>query len=367
MVKQPILSWHQTSYPLGFFQCQPKQKTLCRRTSATLSIIWLVAWQTLEHLANTAQTLQLGRDEFIYRAAVVADSAADAVEMLTSRKAPKYMKRKASSTERDIVFMFPGQGSQYVRMGKNLYDHSEIFKQNLDQCSELLLPLLGRDLRDVLFPEAGDEEAATEILRNTQFTQPALFAIGYSLAQVWLAWGIEPTALMGHSIGEFAAACTAGVFSLEDGLKMIAERGQAMQALPGGSMMSVRLPGVEVEPMLWGDMAIGSYNGPSLCVVAGPDDQVAELQAKLEAKEVVCRHLHTSHAFHSPMMNEIVDPFAEFVSQFKLHPPKIPILSTVTADWMSDEQATDPQYWAEHLRKPVRFSEAVLRMWSGRR
>ena len=317
-----------------------------------------------DNFIDTAQTLQMGRDEFVYRAAVVADSSSDAVSVLTAKKAPTYMHRKASSTPRDVVFMFPGQGSQYVRMGKNLYDHSEIFKQNLDKCSELLLPLLERDLRDVLFPKAGGEEAATEILRNTQFTQPALFAIGYSLAQVWLAWGVEPTALMGHSIGEFAAACTAGVFSLEDGLKMIAERGQAMQALPGGSMMSVRLPGAEVEPMLWGDMAIGSYNGPSLCVVAGPDDQVAELQAKLEAKEVVCRHLHTSHAFHSPMMNEIVDPFAKFVSQFELHSPKIPILSTVTGDWMSDEQATDPKYWAEHLRKPVRFSEAVLKMWS---
>ena len=317
-----------------------------------------------DRLAVTAQTLQLGRDEFVYRAAVVASSAEDAASVLAGHNAPRYMKRKASSTPRDVVFMFPGQGSQYVRMGKNLYDHSEVFKQNLDRCAELLLPLLKRDLREVLFPEAGGEEAATEILRNTQFTQPALFAIGYSLAQVWMAWGIKPAALMGHSIGEFAAACAAGVFSLEDGLKMIAERGRAMQALPGGSMMSVRLPGAEVEPMLWGDMAIGSYNGPSLCVVAGPDDQVAQLQAKLEAKEVVCRHLHTSHAFHSPMMNEIVDPFAKFLSQFELHPPKIPILSTVTGDWMSDDQATDPQYWAEHLRKPVRFSDAVLRMWS---
>ena len=145
---------------------------------------------------------------------------------------------------------------------------------------------------------------------------------------------------------------------------MIAKRGAMMQALPGGSMMSVRLPGAEVEPMLWGDMAIGSYNGPSLCVVAGPDDQVAVLQKQLEAKEVVCRHLHTSHAFHSPMMKEIVEPFAEFVGQFELSPPRIPILSTVTGHWMTDEQATDPNYWADHLRKPVRFSEAVTQMWS---
>ena len=321
--------------------------------------------QNNDLLVEAAHALQFGRDEFVYRAAIVSDSTADAASVLIDKKPPRLIKRKASASPRDVVFMFPGQGSQYVRMGKNLYDDCQIFKQNLDRCAELLLPLLGRDLREVLFPEAGGEEAATEILRNTQFTQPALFAIGYSLAKVWLAWGVQPTALMGHSIGEFAAACTAGVFSLEDGLKMIAERGRAMQALPGGSMMSVRLPGDEVTPMLWGDMAIGSYNGPSLCVVAGPDDQVAELQAKLEAKEVVCRHLHTSHAFHSPMMNEIVDPFAKFVSQFKLNAPEIPILSTVTGDWMSDQQATDPQYWAEHLRKPVRFSDAVTRMWSG--
>ena len=319
---------------------------------------------TRDELSDIAFAMQNHRDEFSYRAAIVTESISDASDALRERKAPRYMKRKSSAAPRDVVFMFPGQGSQYVRMGQNLYEHSSVFRENLDRCAELLIPLLGRDLRDVLFPESGDEEASTEILRNTQFTQPALFALGYSLAQVWLAWGVKPTALMGHSIGEFAAACVAGVFELEDGLKMIAERGRAMQALPGGSMMSVRLPGSEVEPMLWGEMAIGSFNGPELCVVAGPDDQVAQLQEKLEAKEVVCRHLHTSHAFHSPMMNEIVDPFANFIAQFKLSAPTIPILSTVTGDWMPDDLAKDPRYWAEHLRKPVRFSEAVTKMWS---
>ena len=314
-------------------------------------------------LDQIAQTLQLGRDEFAWRAAVVSDGIADTATTLAEKKPPRFIKRKASAGERDVVFMFPGQGSQYVRMGQNLYGHSTVFRENLDRCAEILNPLLGRDLRDVLFPPDGDEEASSEILKNTQFTQPALFSLGYSLAKVWLSWGVQPAALMGHSIGEFAAACTAGVFQLEDGLKMIAERGRAMQALPGGSMMSVRLPGAEVEPLLWGDMAIGSYNGPSLCVVAGPDDQVAELQKQLESNDIVCRHLHTSHAFHSPMMNEIVDPFADFVGQFELSTPQIPILSTVTGEWMTDAQATDPRYWAEHLRKPVRFSDAVLRMW----
>ncbi len=315
------------------------------------------------NVVDVANTLQNGRAEFAYRSAVVVDDLQDAAETLAAAKAPRFMKRKSSTTKRDVVFVFPGQGAQYVRMGQNLYEASPVFKRSFDHCCDVLLPLLNRDLRDVMFPEDGDEEAASEILRNTRFTQPALFALGYSLAQVWLTWGIEPNYVMGHSIGEFAAACVAGVFSLDDGLKMIAERGRAMEALPGGSMMSVRLPGKTVEPMLWGDMAIGSYNGPELCVVAGPDVQVADLQKQLEADEVVCRHLYTSHAFHSPMMDEIVKPFEEFVGQFKLNKPLIPILSTVTSDWMTEAEATDPHYWANHLRQPVQFSGAVTQMW----
>lgn len=311
-----------------------------------------------------ASTLQRGRESFAYRAAIIADSISDAAERLHARTAPQFVQRKASPSQRDVVFMFPGQGSQYVRMGQNLYEHSSVFRESFDLCAEHLLPLLDRDLRDVLFPRKGDEDNAQEILKNTRFTQPALFALGYSLAKVWLAWGVQPKALIGHSIGEFAAACTAGVFALGDGLRIIAERGRAMQALPGGSMMSVRLPGAEVAPLLWGDMAIGSYNGPQLCVVAGPTDQVEQLREKLESRDAACRLLHTSHAFHSPMMDSIVAPFAEFVAQFNLRSPKIPILSTVTGDWMTNQQATDPHYWAQHLRAPVRFSDAIETIWN---
>jgi amino acid adenylation domain-containing protein len=336
------------------------KEALCANVDNQAKFFGTIKEGSIEEIASV---LQSRRDELTWRAAIVTNDTDDACAKLTEKMAPAFIKRKASAAQRDIVFMFPGQGSQYVRMGQNLYEESTVFRKNLDECAEILKPLLGRDLREVLFPESGNEEASQEILRNTEFTQPALFALGYSLAKVWLAWGIEPSALMGHSIGEFAAACTAGVFSLEDGLKMIAKRGELMQALPGGSMMSVRLPGAEVEPMLWGDMAIGSYNGPELCVVAGPTDQVNELQSKLEAKDVVCRHLHTSHAFHSPMMEEIVEPFATFVGQFKFSAPTIPILSTVTGDWMTDQQATDPQYWADHLRQPVRFSDAVTKIW----
>ena len=315
-------------------------------------------------LPQVADCLQHRREAFSYRAVVVAESNAEAAALLNDKPPRRFFKRKATAKPRDVVFMFPGQGSQYVRMGKNFYDHSSIFRQNMDRCADVLTPLLGRDLRDILFPKEGNEYQSEQILKNTRFTQPALFSVGYSLAQLWLSWGVMPVALMGHSIGEFAAACVGGVFSLDNGLKMIAERGRAMETLPSGSMMSVGMPGSEVEPLLWGQMAVGSYNGPKLCVVAGPDDQVAALQEQLEAKDIVCRHLHTSHAFHSPMMDRIVEPYAEFVSQFELSPPQLPIVSTVTGDLLTKEQATDPKYWANHLRQPVRFSDAVNRMWS---
>ena len=323
-----------------------------------------ISTSTHVSMNEVAHTLTNRRAAFAHRAFTVAKTLEEAGEAFAVQKAPSLTKRKSSTHNRDVVFMFPGQGSQYVRMGQDLYRHNQVFRDSLDECCEILKPLLERDLRAVLFPPDADVEAAKTILKATQFTQPALFSLGYSLAKLWLSWGIQPQILIGHSIGEFAAACTAGVFSLEDGLKMIAKRGALMQALPGGSMMSVRLPGNEVQRLLWGQMAIGSYNGPQLCVVAGPDDEMAQLQEKLEDQDVVCRHLHTSHAFHSPMMDSIVAPFAEFVSQFELSSTSLPIMSTVTGEWMTDDQATDPNYWAEHLRKPVRFSGAVTNVWT---
>ncbi|MFK8115406.1 MAG: amino acid adenylation domain-containing protein [Rubripirellula sp.] len=315
-------------------------------------------------LSDVAMTLQQRRESFAHRGFVVAEDTEEASADLHKQKAPGFCSGKASATPRDIVFMFPGQGSQYVRMGQDLYEHSSVFRESLDECCEKLIPHLGRDLRDVLFPPTGDEKASQEILKATCYTQPALFSIGYSLAQMWRHFGIQPATMIGHSIGEFSAACIAGVFSLDDGLKMIAARGELMQALPGGSMMSVRLPGAEVEPMLFGDLAIGSFNGPALCVVAGPTNQCEQLQEQLESLEVVCRMLHTSHAFHSPMMDEIVRPFTDVVSKTKLSPPLIPIVSTVTGQPMTAKSATDPDYWASHLRLPVRFSDAVQQVWS---
>ncbi|QDV63563.1 polyketide synthase [Crateriforma conspicua] len=317
-----------------------------------------------DELSDIAATLQHRRQHFRHRAAVVARSAEEARRKLDERSPQDFIRSHASPRPRDLVFMYPGQGTQYVRMGQDLYEHSTVFRDCLDECSEILLPLLERDLREVMFPPRGDEAASEEILRNTRFTQPALFALGVSLSRMWMAWGFEPSAMIGHSIGEFAAACVSGVFTLDVGLKLITERGRLMQELPGGSMLSVRKPGSDVETMLWGDMAIASYNGPNLCVVAGPTDQVSQLQPKLEGDSVVCRRLHTSHAFHSPMMDPVVQPFQQFAEQFEFAAPNIPILSTVTGQWMTDHEATNPEYWANHLRAPVRFSSAIQRVWS---
>ena len=229
-----------------------------------------------------------------------------------------------------FAFVFPGQGSQYVGMGSNLARHEPAFRALVDTCAEGLRPYLGRDLREVIFPEDLTSPEAAEALRATSFTQSALFTIEYALANVWWSWGVRPAAMMGHSVGEFVAACMAGVFSLDDALKLVARRGLLMQSMPPGTMLSVRLPAAEVARELPADVSVASINGPSLCVVAGPADAVAALQKQLEARQVITRPLHTSHAFHSAMMDPAVEAFAEVVSTVWLSPPRIPIMSTAT-------------------------------------
>lgn len=349
------------SLPLAVLPVSAKSKASLAANATELA----TCLEGLAHpqLHDVASVLTHGRDDFPFRGVVIAQSATEAAAALSKQTAPQFRSRRAAPRERDVVFMFPGQGAQYVRMGQDLYEHSSVFRESVDRCATVLEPLLGRDLRSVLFPPSGDEEAAQEILRNTRFTQPALFTLGYSLAKLWQSWGIEPAVLVGHSIGEFAAACVAGVFKLEDALKIIAERGRAIEQLPRGGMLSVRLPGSEVETLLTGDLAVGSYNGPQLCVVSGPSDQIAGFEQLLDKRGVAAKLLHTSHAFHSPMMSPIVDSFAEFIQRFELSAPETPILSTVTGKWLTAAEAIDARYWANHLCAPVQFSEAVTTLW----
>ncbi|MEI7613066.1 MAG: amino acid adenylation domain-containing protein [Betaproteobacteria bacterium] len=314
-------------------------------------------------LADACFTLQCGRQDFPFRWFASVHSVADALIQLENSDGKRSAKNHLTQHADGIVFMFPGQGSQYVGMGSTLYRDESVFRTAVDRCCDFLQPLLGRDLRELMFAEEGNIDAQ-RLLKQTYYTQPALFTLGYSLAQLWMGWGIQPTALIGHSIGEFVAATLAGVFSLEDGLSIVASRCKLMQACPGGAMLSVRLPESAVAPLLNDRVAIAAVNGPQLCVVSGPNAEIDALQQAWEAQGVICKPLHTSHAFHSPMMDTVIEPFAAAIQKLSLHPPSIPILSTVTKQWLKDSEATDPMYWAGHLRATVRFAEGVKAVWS---
>ncbi|MCA9973502.1 MAG: acyltransferase domain-containing protein, partial [Anaerolineales bacterium] len=196
-------------------------------------------------------------------------------------------------------------------------------------------------------------------LQQTDMTQPALFVMEYALAQLYLAWGIRPQAMIGHSIGEYAAACLAGVFTLEEALALVAARGRLMQQMPPGSMLVVPLPEAAVRPYLTAGLSVAVINGPEYSVISGPDEAIDDLQARLAADDVNGRRLHTSHAFHSSMMAGAVDPFAAQAARVRLQPPQIPFLSNVSGTWITDDEATDPNYWARHIRETVRFGAGL--------
>jgi amino acid adenylation domain-containing protein len=312
--------------------------------------------------ADVAFTLQAGRKPFGYRRMLVCRDVSDALAVLEPRDSKRVLTRESSEDEPPVVFMFPGQGAQHVNMGRELYETETVFREHVDRCCEILRPHLELDLRTILYPPAGETEAAAKQLTQTLFTQPALFVIESALAQLWMSWGVRPRAMIGHSIGEYVAAWLAGVFTLEDALALVAARGRLVQNLPGGIMLVARIPESEVRPHLGRRLSIAAINGPSLCVVSGPADAVESFQTKLEERGVACRRLQTSHAFHSQMMEPALRPFIARVKKVKLGPPRLPWVSNVTGQWITEPEATDPNYWATHLRQTVRFSDGLAEL-----
>ncbi|HSY25503.1 MAG TPA: amino acid adenylation domain-containing protein [Polyangiaceae bacterium] len=322
-------------------------------------------------LADVAFTLHTGRKAFAHRHWVVARDAREAAARLADPRgsgttsAATGAGKSAAAVTRDpfVVFMFPGQGAQYVGMGRSLYRDEPLFRECVDACAEALRAPLECDLRDMLFPSEDAKEAAATSLVDTRFTQPALFTIGYALASLWQSWGVEPKAMVGHSIGEFVCAVIAGVMRLEDALRLVGARGRLMSDMPRGGMLSVRAAAADVAPKLPVEAAIASDNGPSLCVVAGPHPVIAEVQARLEGEGIACKALFTSHAFHSPMMDAVVDPFTRLVRTVTLSAPRIPFVSTRSGTWITPQEAQDPAYWGRHLRETVQFAGAVRTLW----
>ena len=314
-------------------------------------------------LGDVAFTLMAGRRRFEHRRVVVAESAARASAALEGLDPKRVLTSYSRSTERPVVFMFPGQGAQYVNMSRGLYEAERVFRRHLDECGDQL-KAAGLDLRAVLFPPAGGEAEAAERLGQTAVTQPALFAVEYALAKLWMSWGIVPQAMIGHSIGEYVAAHLAGVLSLADALALVAERGRLMQAMPPGSMLAVHLPAAEVERELRDGLSVAAVNGPALCVVAGPTPAVAALEEDLGRREVSASRLHTSHAFHSAMMDPILEPYRQRLQAVKLGPPRLPYVSNLTGTWITEAEATSPAYWVRHLRETVRFAEGIQALWA---
>jgi phthiocerol/phenolphthiocerol synthesis type-I polyketide synthase E len=307
--------------------------------------------------ADVAYTLQTGRRAFDHRRVIVCRDLDDAVRGLETLDARRVFTSLQEPRERPVVFMFPGQGAQYARMGGELYRAESVFRAHVDRCAKLLEPQLGFDLREVLYPTDDQLESATQKLNQTFITQPALFVTEYALAQQWIEWGVNPQAMIGHSIGEYVAACLAGVFSLEDALRLVAARGQLIQNLPSGSMLVVPLPEQKVRSILeqHPQLALAAINAPALCTVSGTNEAIDELENEWKSEALVCRRLHTSHAFHSQMMEPILKTFVAEVAKAALNAPSIPYLSNVTGDWITAEHATDPAYWAKHLRQTVLF------------
>ncbi len=317
-----------------------------------------------DNLADIAYTLHRGRKEFDHRVILTCSGIDDARQALETLDPQRVVTGAVVATEPSVSFLFSGQGSQYVDMGLDLYRNEKRFRETVDRCAEILMPHLGLDLRSILFPSAEDAASrARDCLRQTSIAQPLLFVIEYALAGLWMEWGIRPHAMIGHSLGEYVAACIAGVFSLEDALKLVAARGRLMQNAPTGSMLSVTLPESELASLMPLDLSIAAINSPRHSVVSGLSDSINSFRDQLVQKGISCTPLQVSHAFHSELMDSILEQFAAVVGKLSMKPPKIPFVSNLTGDWIKDNEAIDPAYWTRHLRGTVRFSDGLRKLF----
>lgn len=307
-------------------------------------------------LADVAYTRLAGRRRFAHRRFAVCRDRDDAIAMLEEPGGGRVRTVQREASSRTLVFMFPGQGAQRAGMGRTLHAERRRYRDVLDECAERLQPELGLDLRDLLFAEDGDAA-----LVRTEVTQPALFVTEYALALQLIDFGIEPRALIGHSIGEYVAACLAGVMSLPDALAVVAARGRLMQSAPAGAMLAVSMAPVALAELLPASVSIAAINAPDQCVASGPVESVETLRALLDDRQITHQRLATSHAFHSETMEPVLEEFRAAVGAVTLAPPRIPLLSNLTGTWLEAAQATDPGYWVSHLRETVRFADGIDR------
>ena len=312
-------------------------------------------------LDDAAFTLQSGRSPFARRAAVVARDSAEAVQALRERAGEPFSQAVPGGA---AAFVFPGQGAHYPGMARGLYGGLPEFTEAFDRCAELFAPLLGLDLRDLVLTGAapiGEDQVSwsSELLGRTRYIQPALFSVEYALAQAVIARGAKPTAMLGHSLGEFAAAAVAGVFTLEDAVRVIDARARFMEEAPAGGMLAVPLPAAELESLLPAGATVAAYNGPRLVAVAADHAVLSELRRILDERGVTYRPLRVPHAAHSAAMSQAAERFTEFLATVPVQAPGIPYISNVTGTWVTETEVRSAEYWGRQMCAPVRFEQGL--------
>jgi len=313
-------------------------------------------------LADVAHTLQVGRTLHEHRRALAAESLEDAAAALEARDPKRVFGARCAGPTPSVAFLFPGAGAQYPNMGRGLYRSEAVYRREIDRCLALLAPLQGFELRPLLFPEPGQEERARAELEKPSRLLAAVFATEWAAAALWRSFGVEPKALIGHSLGEYAAACLSGVLTLEDALRLVALRGRLWDQAAGGGMLAVPLPEEELLPRLGDELDLAAVNGPALCVVAGRLEAVQALQEELARREVDAKLLRVASAGHSRLIDPLLDEFRRGAAAIRFGEPRIPYLSNVTGSWIRPEEARDPDYWVRHLRHTVRFAAGMAEL-----
>ncbi len=314
-------------------------------------------------LSDITYSANTGRSHFPYRLALIESSltqAQDKISAWTRGESTGIFAGSSETGKPDVVFLFTGQGAQYVGMARQLYETQPTFRKTMDRCDEILRSHLEKSLLSVIYPQNKDDES---LIHQTAYTQPALFAIEYSLAKLWQSWGLEPSVVMGHSVGEYVAACIAGVFSLEDGLKLIAARGHLMQSLPAGGVMAAVFAEesrvkAEIAPYQK-EVSIAAVNGPSNVVISGAASAVGAVLEALQKDGVKFQSLNVSHAFHSPLMDSILDEFEQIAKAIQYRSPQIGVISNVNGKLITDDGISNAAYWRAHVRQTVQFTEGV--------
>ena len=311
-----------------------------------------------QDLADVAWTLKEGRHGFERRRVAVAETPEEAAALLEEND-PRRVFSHVALDRPDAVFMFPGGGAQYAGMARDLYETEPVFAEWMDRGLEILAPQLDYDIRALWLPEKGEEDAANARLQKPSVQLPLIMICEYALAQLWMSWGVQPAALVGHSMGENTAACVAGVMSFEDCIGLVHLRGRLFDTVPAGGMLSVALSAEELTPLLGDELDLGAVNAPGLSVATGPQAALDQLEAELKARDIDCQRIQIDIAAHSRMLEPILKEFGDYLRSITLNAPQIPFTSNRTGQMITPEQATDPEYWVSHLRGTVHFADCI--------